>query len=442
MPFEILRRDRDKANYLLTNEARIVAMTSTHAAMRRGEIASLGFHYDNVVMEEAAQITEIENFIPLAMQKSKDGQTPLQRVILCGDHFQNSPVIQSTAIRHHAEQSLFSRLVRLGVPAIHLDQQGRARPSLARLYQWRYPKLGNLPHVSTETEFMQANAGFRFDYQFINVEDYKGRGESEPVPHFLQNLGEAEYAVAIYQYMRLLGYPASKISILATYAGQRALIHDVLGHRCARSELFGLPRIVTTVDKYQGEQNDCETPRFREPARQGLLTNILSSADIILSLTRSSKVGYLRDIRRLTVALSRARLGLYILGRREVFEGCYELREAFQLLLARPDKLVLATGELWPSKRVLADETETAEVPGQSIMENVEHLGAYVYQMTMERLAQLRKERGLPEEDPDAHTSKPMSDEPPLQRAQGEDDEDVEDDHEEARSEGFEAEEE
>lgn len=259
LPFEILRRDRDKANYLLTNEARIVAMTSTHAAMRRGEIASLGFHYDNVVMEEAAQITEIENFIPLALQKPKNGQMSLQRVVLCGDHFQNSPVIQNLAFRHFAnlEQSLFSRLVRLGVPTINLDQQGRARSSIAQLYQWRYPNLGNLPHVESAAEFLTSNAGFKYDYQFINVPDYKGKGETEPTPHFIQNLGEAEYVVAIYQYMRLLGYPASKISILTTYAGQRALVRDVLAHRCANNPIFGLPKIVTTVDKYQGEQNDC-----------------------------------------------------------------------------------------------------------------------------------------------------------------------------------------
>ena len=258
-PFEILRRDKDKANYLLTNEARIIAMTSTHAAMRRREIASLGFHYDNVIMEEAAQITEIENFIPLALQNPKEGEMPLQRVVLCGDHFQNSPVIQNLAFRQYAnlEQSLFSRLVRLGVPTINLDQQGRARPSIASLYSWRYDKLGNLPVVSTAPEFQIANAGFKYDYQFIRVDDYKGRGESEPTPHFIQNLGEAEYAVAIYQYMRLLGYPASKISILTTYAGQRALIKDVLSHRCAKNPIFRLPKIVTTVDKYQGEQNDC-----------------------------------------------------------------------------------------------------------------------------------------------------------------------------------------
>ena len=83
--------------------------------------------------------------------------------------------------------------------------------------------------MENEQEYLTANAGFKYDYQFINVPDYKGKGESEPTPHFIQNLGEAEYAVAIYQYMRLLGYPAAKISILATYAGQRALIKDVAG---------------------------------------------------------------------------------------------------------------------------------------------------------------------------------------------------------------------
>ncbi|KAM3563847.1 hypothetical protein ARSEF4850_002146 [Beauveria asiatica] len=377
LPFEILRRERDKANYLLTSEARIVAMTTTHAAIRRGEIAALGFRYDNVVMEEAAQITEMETFIPLAMQRPVDGDVPLQRVVLCGDHFQNSPVIQSLAFRHYAnlEQSLFSRFVRLGVPTISLDQQGRARPSIARLYQWRYPKLDNLPGLSTKAEFQQANAGFKFDFQFINVPKYKGKGEMEPTPHFIQNLGEAEYAVAIYQYMRLLGYPADKISILTTYAGQRALVRDVLSHRCARNPIFGMPRAVATVDKYQGEQNDY----------------------IILSLTRTSRVGYLRDVRRMTVAMSRARLGLYILGRREVFEACHELRPAFDILLARPDKLMVVTGELWPTQRrvIAAEDDGSTPVVNEVIMEGVEHLGQYVFEMTSTRMKQLESDNRM-----------------------------------------------
>ncbi|KAK2594216.1 hypothetical protein QQS21_008058 [Conoideocrella luteorostrata] len=373
VPFEILRRDKEKANYLLTNEARIIAMTTTHAAIRRGEIASLGFHYDNVIMEEAAQITEVETFLPLAMQKPVDSQMPLKRVVLCGDHYQNSPVIQSLAFRHYAnlEQSLFSRLVRLGVPNIILDQQGRARPSIAKLYQWRYPKLDSLQHVQNQPEFVRANAGFKFDYQFINVPNYKGGAESEPTPHFIQNLGEAEYAVAIYQYMRLLGYPADKISILTTYAGQRALVKDVLAHRCGKNTIFGMPKAVATVDKYQGEQNDY----------------------IILSLTRTSRVGYLRDVRRMTVAVSRARLGLYILGRREVFEACPELRPAFDLLLERPDKLMLVTGEMWPTERL--DVGDNSAVEGEVAMESVEHLGQYVFEMTNTKLKELQEQDGV-----------------------------------------------
>lgn len=374
-PFEILRSNKDKTNYLMIKEARIIAMTTTHAAMRRQEIADLGFRYDNVIMEEAAQITEIENFIPLALQNPKDGEMPLQRIVLCGDHLQNSPIIQNMAFRQFAnlEQSLFLRLVRLGVPTINLDYQGRARPSIAELYQWRYPDLKNLPNVLSEPEYLQANAGFKYEYQFIDVPDYKGAGESQPTPHFFQNLGEAEYAVAIYQYMRLLGYPACKISILTAYAGQRALVRDVLGHRCANNRLFGLPRIVTTVDKYQGEQNDY----------------------IILSLTRTRHPGYLRDIRRLTVALSRARLGLYILGRFSVVQSSPELQEAFRLPLERPEKLVLTTGEVFPTQRSLDDKIEATEMSG------VEHLGQYVFEMTQAKVNMPKRgETVLPPQQP------------------------------------------
>ena len=363
-PFEILRTNKEKTKYLMIKEARIIAMTTTHAAMRRQEIAESGFHYDNVIMEEAARITEIENFIPFVLQKPRDGTSSLQRIVLCGDHLQNSPIIQNMAFRQFAnlEQSLFLRLVRLGVPTINLDHQGRARPSIAELYKWRYPGLRNLPNVHSGAEYVRANAGFKYEYQFIDVPNYKGTGESQPTPHFFQNLGEAEYAVAIFQYMRLLGYPASKISIITTYAGQKALIKDVLCHRCAKNRLFSMPRVVTTVDKYQGEQNDY----------------------IILSLTRTRQPGYLRDIRRLTVALSRARLGLYIVGRRSVFQSSAELQQAFELPLGRPANLIVTTGEVFPTQRLLEDKAEGTELTG------VEHLGQYVFEMTQAKVKMLK----------------------------------------------------
>ena len=64
--------------------------------------------------------------------------------------------------------------------------KGRARPSLAQLYNWRYKELGDLPNVRTSPEYLRANPGFAYDYQFIDVPDLDGRGESEPVPHFYQ----------------------------------------------------------------------------------------------------------------------------------------------------------------------------------------------------------------------------------------------------------------
>ena len=59
-----------------------------------------------------------------------------------------------------------------------------------------------------------------------------------------QNLGEAEFAVGVFMYLRLQGYPPDKIAILTTYNGQKHLIRDVLAKRCANNPVFGLPEKV------------------------------------------------------------------------------------------------------------------------------------------------------------------------------------------------------
>ena len=58
----------DRVNYLMTKQAKIVAMTCTHAALKRREFLQLGLKYDNLLMEESAQILEIETFIPMLLQ--------------------------------------------------------------------------------------------------------------------------------------------------------------------------------------------------------------------------------------------------------------------------------------------------------------------------------------------------------------------------------------
>ena len=203
-----------------------------------------------MVMEEAAQVLEVETLIPMLLQNTDtvDG-CRLKRVVLLGDHHQLPPVVQHPAFQRYSrlDQSMFARFVRIGIPFVQLNKQGRSRSEIASLYRWRYSLndspgagLGDLAVVQNggKQEYSLANAGFVNSFQLIDVPAFQGKGEFCPTPHFYQNLGEAEYVVAVYQYMRLLGYPAEKISILTTYNGQKHLIRDILGQRC-RSPIFG-----------------------------------------------------------------------------------------------------------------------------------------------------------------------------------------------------------
>ena len=115
---------------------------------------------------------------------------------------------------------------------------------------------------------------------------------------------------------------------------QQERLHPALVHEHSMQALYTPSQLmltpwqllqIATVDKYQGQQNDY----------------------ILLSLVRTRAVGHIRDVRRLVVAMSRARLGLYIFGRAELFANCYELRPTMKQLLARPQQL-----HLHPSERL------------------------------------------------------------------------------------------
>jgi hypothetical protein len=150
--------------------------------------------------------------------------------------------------------------------------------------------------------------------------------------------------VATFQYLRLAGWPASSIALLTTYNGQKALLRDIVKRRCAPYGVFGTPGAVETVDKFQGQQADI----------------------VLLSLVRTRAVGHLRDVRRLTVAMSRARLGLYVFGRAALFANCLELQPTFGQLCGpacggRPTQLQLLVGEQWPTHRPASDSSSADE---------------------------------------------------------------------------------
>ena len=349
-PFEVLPTHGKRLSYLLVHQSKVVAMTTTHAALKRKDFLASGWQYDTLVMEESAQVTEIDALIPMMLQRSTGAgsggnapQSRLKRIVLIGDHNQLPPVVQNHVLSSYSnlEVSLFARLVRLGVPHVTLDLQGRSRETLCDLYAWRYGTSPGLRTLDTckacedekstppssgsmRSTYDLANAGFAHDYQFIDVsEETMGGEESCPRPHYVQNLVEAEYVVATYMYMRMIGYPRESIVLLTTYVGQRDLLEDVVARRCAQHPLFGRPRAISTVDRFQGQQSDF----------------------VLVSLVRTKSVGYVRDVRRLVVALSRARLGLYVFGKFDLFRDVAEWKPAMDKFNTRPSKLALIPTE-------------------------------------------------------------------------------------------------
>lgn len=290
-PLEVLRNNSDRSGYILSKCAKIVAVTATFLSLQYQELKRLGFSFDSLIIEEAAQISELEVSVPLFL-----GADTCKRVLMIGDHQQLPPIIRSVTLqrRCHLDQSLFVRLLRLDTPLLQLNVQGRCRSTLSSLFKWRYPGLKDSKTPELEG---QRVPGFKHICQVVDVPPLNGVGESEPMANYWQNLAEAEFVVATYQYMRLLGYPAESIAILSPYNGQKALLREIVAKRCSSDVRFG-PVRVSTIDHFQGQQADY----------------------VLLSLVRTgTSVGHFQDLRRFTVAVSRARLGLYIFCRASLF---------------------------------------------------------------------------------------------------------------------------
>lgn len=64
-----------------------------------------------------------------------------------------------------------------------------------------------------------------------------------------------------------------------------------------------------------------------------------------------------RDVRRLVVAMSRARLGLYIFARVSLFQNCFELTPAFNQLTARPLQLHIRPHEYFGQEKPVSVHT-------------------------------------------------------------------------------------
>jgi len=262
----------------LVGKADIVGVTSTGAAKHRALLEGLGVKF--TFMEEAGLM--LEAVFTAAIPST------CQQLVLVGDHKQLRPTVNSYRLAkdYSSDVSLFERLIRNGFPHERLRRQYRMRPEISRLITELFYKdledderVRRLPDVSG----MKSNVFF-LEHRFSEDDDVNS------VTNSRSSVVEADFLLRLAAHLVYQSTPKEKITVLATYAGQVALIRQKVQREY--QHLQGL--VVSTVDNFQGQENDV----------------------ILISLVRGGGdgIGYLNESARLCVALSRARRGLFIVG--------------------------------------------------------------------------------------------------------------------------------
>ena len=261
---------------VLKNGIKVIGVTTTGLSKYRGLLASLKPRI--LLIEEAAET--LEAYVAAGCFES------IQQLILVGDHQQLRP---RTTMAEHAgndinlDLSMFERLVNNGIEITQLKTQRRMHPEIRRLLNPIYPDLVDHPCV-TQRERVRGMGDvvchfFHHEWQ-----------ESNDDALSKQNFVEAKLIEGFYRYLDQNEHPCRTVTILTFYSGQKKLLRKLLGRSYNPRKLK-----IVTVDSYQGEENDI----------------------VILSTVRNNShgsIGFLDDVHRVCVALSRARQGFYIFG--------------------------------------------------------------------------------------------------------------------------------
>ncbi|KAJ4953511.1 hypothetical protein NE237_030343 [Protea cynaroides] len=251
------------------------------------------FRFRQVLIDESTQATEPECLIPLVLG--------VKQVVLVGDHCQLGPVIMcKKAARAGLAQSLFERLVLLGVKPFRLQVQYRMHPSLSEFPSNSFYE-GTLQNGVTINERQSSGIDFpwpvpnrpMFFYVQMGQEEISASGTS-----YLNRTEAANVEKIVTTFLRS-GVVPSQIGVITPYEGQRAYIVNYMSRNGALRQQLYKEIEVASVDSFQGREKDY----------------------IILSCVRSNEhqgIGFLNDPRRLNVALTRARYGIVILGNPKV----------------------------------------------------------------------------------------------------------------------------
>lgn len=273
----------------LFGEARVIASTLTGAANRVLE----GEKYSTLFIDEAAQALEAACWI--AIRKAG-------RVILAGDHCQLPPTVKSImALKGGLSKTLMERIVENKPETVTLlKMQYRMNEQIMKFSsEWFY-------HGMVESAPTVSHRGI-LDYDtpmmWIDTAECDGKEEFVGENFGRINRAEAELTLqTLQQYLEKIGKQrileeSIDVGIISPYRAQVQLLRKELRKR----EFFRPYRhllTVNTVDGFQGQERDI----------------------ILISLVRSNDggdIGFLRDLRRMNVAITRARMKLIILGSSE-----------------------------------------------------------------------------------------------------------------------------
>lgn len=273
----------------LFGEARVIASTLTGAANRVLE----GEKYSSLFIDEAAQALEAACWI--AIRKAG-------RVILAGDHCQLPPTVKSImALKGGLGKTLMERIVENKPETVTLlKMQYRMNEQIMKFSsEWFY-------HGMVESAPTVSHRGI-LDYDtpmmWIDTAECDGKEEFVGENFGRINRAEAELTLqTLQQYLEKIGKQrileeSIDVGIISPYRAQVQLLRKELRKR----EFFRPYRhllTVNTVDGFQGQERDI----------------------ILISLVRSNDggdIGFLRDLRRMNVAITRARMKLIILGSSE-----------------------------------------------------------------------------------------------------------------------------
>ncbi|KAK4728378.1 hypothetical protein R3W88_021366 [Solanum pinnatisectum] len=258
-----------------------------------GDPRLANFRFRQVLIDESTQAGEPECLIPLVLGA--------KQIVLVGDHCQLGPVIMcKKAARAGLAQSLFERLVLLGVKPIRLQVQYRMHPALSEFPSNSFYE-GTLQNGVTINERQSLGIDFpwpvpnrpMFFYVQMGQEEISSSGTS-----YLNRTEAASVEKLVTTFLKS-GVVPSQIGVITPYEGQRAYIVNYMSRNGALRQQLYKEIEVASVDSFQGREKDY----------------------IILSCVRSNEhqgIGFLNDPRRLNVALTRARYGIVILGNPKV----------------------------------------------------------------------------------------------------------------------------